>query len=229
MTRFVLVHSPFLGPSSWRGVAAALARAGHQGDIAAYALADAPSQYEAAGELIGSSIVAAPSPSILVTHSGAGALVPSIVHHTAAAAISGVLFVDSVLPRPGRSWFDTAPTIMAEHLLAKASDGRLPAWNDWYPHDPIRRLVSDPDERAEILGELPRVPLTFLRAQAPAFTGWESLPKAYLRLSKAYDGATDRAAGKGWPVERAALHHLAIITEPDRVAAMLIDLSARLK
>ncbi len=137
--------------------------------------------------------------------------------------------MDSVLPRPGKTWFDTAPTIMAEHLLAKVTDGRLPPWNDWYPHDPIGQLVTDPEARAEILAELPRVPVAFLRAQAPAFAGWESLPKAYLRLSKAYDGTADRAAEKGWPMERAALHHLAIVTEPDTVAGMLIDLSAQLK
>ena len=229
MTRFVLVHSPFLGPSSWRGVARALGARGHRGEPVDYQIADGEAQYEAVGEQIGSAIVAAASPSILVVHSGAGALAPAIVHHTAASAIAGMVFVDAILPRPGRNWFHTAPSDLADHLLAKVSDGRLPPWNDWYPHDPIAELVADPDKRKEITAELPRIPVAFLRAPSPAFTEWEGLAKGYVRLGKAYDGEAARASQRGWPVERAMLHHLAIITEPDTVAAMLIDLSARLK
>jgi hypothetical protein len=229
VTRFVLVHSPFLGPSSWRGVARALGRVGAHGETIDYEITDGDAPYEAVGEQVGSAIVATAGPSILVAHSGAGGLVPAIVHHTAASAIAGVILVDAVLPRLGRNWFHNTPSELADHLLTKVSDGRLPPWNAWYPRDPIAELVSDPEQRGEIVAELPRVPLAFLRAPTPSFTEWQTLAKGYLRLGKAYDGEAARAAEKGWPVERAALHHLAIITEPDRVAVMLIDLSARLK
>ena len=56
-----------------------------------------------------------------------------------------------------------------------------------------------------------RSPVT---ANAPARRG-------YLQLSPGYEAEADAAAAAGWTVARVALHHLAMIAEPDRVAAAL--------
>jgi hypothetical protein len=53
---------------------------------------------------------------VLAGHSGAGALLPAIVDEIAAGgdaadvAVHCAIFVDAILPHPGQTWFETAPT-----------------------------------------------------------------------------------------------------------------------
>src|ERR1700746_3269880 len=82
----VLVHSPNLGPGSWRPVADELSRAGHQVVVPSLAgFADGGPPYVprlvrlAAGQVSGGP----PGEVILVTHSGAGVFVPYLVRAVA--------------------------------------------------------------------------------------------------------------------------------------------------
>ena len=49
---------------------------------------------------------------------------------------------------------------------------------------------------------------------------------AFLRLSQAYEAEATRAEEIGWSVSRASMDHLAMITQPDKVAAMIVDVTA---
>ncbi len=49
---------------------------------------------------------------VLVGHSGAGPLLPGIAT-TLARRVRALIYVDSVLPYPGRSWLDAAPAALA--------------------------------------------------------------------------------------------------------------------
>ena len=94
--RFVLVHSPVVGPSTWRWVADALCSAGHEAvvpDLVAAALTGDPRVFaHAAAEKTNSD-----SQSVLVGHSGAGAVLPLV-----ASALEPwpqqVIFVDAGIP-----------------------------------------------------------------------------------------------------------------------------------
>ena len=46
-------------------------------------------------------------PWIAVLHSGGGSLAPAIA--AASADLAGFIFVDAVLPHPGKSWIETVP------------------------------------------------------------------------------------------------------------------------
>ena len=49
-----------------------------------------------------------------------------------------------------------------------------------------------------------------------------AVPAAYLLFSDVYADSARQAAGRGWPVTRLPGHHLAMLTEPEAVAATLL-------
>ena len=97
--KLVLLHSPLTGPATWRPVAPLLEARGHDVCVPDYrsALAGPPPYYGGIAQKIARQ---ADGASVLIVHSGAGALVPSVVaaaHDRMGAAI----FVD-VLPHAPR-------------------------------------------------------------------------------------------------------------------------------
>jgi len=156
-------------------------------------------------------------PWTLVVHSGAGSLAQAV---TAATAPAAVIFVDAILPHPGRSWLETASRPLAEQLRRLAVGGLLPPWNLWFPSDPLPSLIANGEQRAAIAAELPLTPLGFLEAPAPAPPAIEP-QSAYLQLSGAYAAEAALAEARGWPVTRLNLKHLAMLTHPQEVAGAL--------
>ncbi|HEY8617816.1 alpha/beta fold hydrolase [Phenylobacterium sp.] len=224
--RFVLLHSPLLGPSSWRAVAAALHAAGHTAEAAAWPRLSSVSSdfYRTLADSLAGGLPQTGEPPLLVAHSGAGALIPALSARL--GHVSGVVFCDAILPHPGQSWFDTAPAEMRAHLRSGAEDGRLPAWDQWWPPGALDRLVPDDCLRERLLAELEPLPVDYFEEPAPeaAYDG----PQAYLRLSGAYETEAMLAGRQGWPVVRLPLNHLAILTQPDAVAAAVASLAAAL-
>jgi hypothetical protein len=164
---------------------------------------------------------------ILVVHSGAGALVPSILR--ASGSIEAVIFVDALLPHPGQSWFDTAPAALAARLRSDSYAGCAPPWPKWLPGDALGRLLPDAGMRDSLAAGAPAVPLAFLDEPAPDWPApARSCGCAYLQMSSAYDRETLEARASGWPTERLDGHHLWIMTNPSLVAAAITDLAVRL-
>lgn len=228
MPRLILLHSPLLGPQSWRPTAAELARRGRSmltprlppllevtGGFYADLAAAAAAAIAAEGE----------EPAILALHSAAGELAPSIAA-ALGAALAGVIFVDAILPHPGRSWLDTAPAALREQLTAGAQQGLLPAWDGWWPPGALEKLAPDADLRAALIAELEPLPLAYFEEVAPEITF--DAPCAYLQLSGAYEEEGRRAVRLGWPVVRLPATHLAPATQPRAVATALETLTDRL-
>jgi Alpha/beta hydrolase family len=188
---------------------------------------------------------------MLVGHSGAGALLPAIAeaiegrredvasrgedvagHGEVCGAghgediaghgeVCGAVFVDAILPHPGQTWFDTAPASLGEHLVSLARDGRLPPWDEWFPAEEMSALMPEAGLRQRFAADLPELPLAYFHETAPQVSGWPLAHCAYLRLSEAYDEFADEADRLGWPVRREDADHLAMLTQPDRIAAVL--------
>jgi hypothetical protein len=230
---FVLVHSPLVGPSSWRPVADELAARGRPAVVPSLVDAvAAPPHHDAVADAVGAQVAGRSDEAIvLVVHSGAGALVPSL-EDASAAPVAAVVFVDATLPHPGQRWLDTVPVEMADGLRALADpDGVLPPWHEWFPADAVGQLVPDPQTRAEFCAEIPRVPLSYFAEVAPARSAWQERPCGYVQLSEAYVDAADEARRRGWPVARHDGHHLSAMTEPvavtDAIIAVLDGLGFR--
>ena len=220
--KLALVHSPALGPLCWEGVARSL---GDQGVALDYGGVEGPDWHDGAGARIAALLQG--EPIVLVAHSGAGGLVPSIVD-AVGARVRGVVLVDALLPHPGRPWAETvAPPFLAA-LLGKSDNERLPPWNAWFPQDPTERLIPDEARRRRFNRDLPKLPVAYVTAKAPRRTGWEDVPTGYLQLSRAYDEEAAAAERQGWIVDRLESHHLAMVTEPAIIAVRLDSIVRRL-
>jgi hypothetical protein len=115
---------------------------------------------------------------------------------------------------------------MRQRLRDGAQMGDLPPWADWWPPGALERLVPDEATRGALLAELEPLPLVYFEEQAPAAA--LTSPCAYLQLSRAYEDEA-RAAGRyGWPVVNLPLHHLALLTHAEAVAAALESLAGKL-
>lgn len=226
--RFVLLHSPVLGPLAWQATARALERRGHAADAPAWTplSAVAGSFYATLTDRMAAALGASGERLLLVAHSGAGALLPALAGRLG-DRVAGLIFADAILPHPGRSWFDTAPAEMRDGLRAGAQMGELPAWDEWWPPGALKRLVPDEALRAALVAELEPLPLAYFEEAAPQarLTG----PAAYLQLSGAYDDEGEAAGRHGWPRVRLPLHHLAMLSDPEPIAAALESLGQRLE
>ena len=225
--RLVLLHSPLLGPQSWRAVAEVLHGRGVTAEATAWPrLSTLGDDCYAALANSMAATLAHGGEAIVVAHSGAGALLPS-VEALAKGLLKGVIYCDAILPHPGLSWFDTAPPALAAQLRAGAEAGRLPSWDRWWPPGALERLVPDFGVRTQMIEELEPIPISYFEELAPELE--VSAPAAYLQLSGAYVEEAQIAGRKGWPVVRLPLHHLAMLTHAEAVASALESLADRLE
>ncbi|WP_340647260.1 hypothetical protein [Phenylobacterium sp.] len=220
--RLALLHSPLVGASCWRAVVKDFAERGIWAaapTLPAWDRVEAPF-YGALAAGVAAQI-AAMHPVVLVVHSGAGSLAASVVA-AANGGVSQVIFVDAILPHPGRTWFQTAAPSLGASLRARVVDGQVPAWDQWFPPGALAATLPEGEARETFVRELTPTPLAYLEETAPQLdlpVGW-----AYLRLSKAYEDEAKVAREQGIPTLRLARHHLAMMTHADEVASALVNL-----
>ena len=225
--RLVLLHSPLLGPLTWRSVADVLRGRGVEAEAPAWPrLSTLGDDCYAALANSMAATLGRGAPAIMVAHSGAGALAPSVAA-LAKGALAGVIYCDAILPHPGQSWFDTAPPNLAGQLLAGAVDDRLPSWDQWWPPGALERLVPDDGLRMSLIEELEPIPVAYFEELAPEIDLHG--PTGYLQLSGAYVEEAQIAGRKGWPVVRLPVHHLAMLTHAEAVAGAILSLCERLE
>jgi hypothetical protein len=223
----LLVHSPLVGCATWDLVAADLAGRGYGvgvPDLTDTVTAGPPYCLRQAQVIARS---ASGQPAILVGHSGAGPLL------AAAGAIigrvRGYIFVDAGLPMPGQTWMDTVPLDLATHVQGMAdARGWLPPWPQWWGDEALAELLPDSAARQHFAAGCPRLPLAMFEEVHPPAPQWPDAPGAYLLLSEAYQDQAARARELGWPVTEQMSHHLALLTEPGRVAGSLCELIGQL-
>src|SRR5580704_12796818 len=223
VARLVLVHSPLVGSETWDLVAADLAGRGGEveiPDLTGTVTAGAPYCLRQAQVIARS---ASGQPAILIGHSGAGPLL------AAAGAIigrvRGYIFVDAGLPMPGQAWMDTVQPDLAAQVREMAdARGWLPPWPQWWGDEAMAGLIPDPGARRHFAAGCPRLPLAMFEEVHPPAPLWPDAPGAYLLLSEAYQDQAARARELGWPVAQQMSHHLALVTEPGRIAGSLREL-----
>lgn len=227
--RLILLHSPLLGPYSLKASAAELAALGLAADAPAWPRLSSigESYYATLAQAMAATIDGAGTdPVVLVAHGGAGALVPELAMHLR-APLAGVIFLDSILPHPNRSWFDTAPPETREALRAGAQMGQLPPWDDWWPPGALAKLLPDNAVRQTLVGELEPLPLAYFEEAAPAAE--LAAPASYLQLSGSYADEMRGAGRLGWPTISLPLNHLGPLSHPKAIALALRSLAERFK
>lgn len=226
--KLVLLHSPLVGPGTWRLLAPALAARGFAVAVPDYSdvMAGSPPYYSALVEVARTATLSeAFDRTILIAHSGAGPLIPAIADGQLA---TGAIFMDALLPHPGRSWFSTAPHPLRKRLLALARDDRVSPWHRWWPEGVLAALFSRAGDYECFVAEQHDLPLAYFDEPAPAISLPENFPSAYLQLGAGYEAEAALAERWGWPLLRAPLHHLAMLTHADIVCAQIALLVERL-
>jgi hypothetical protein len=217
--KLVLLHSPLVGPGTWRLLAPALVMRGFQVVVPDYSavMRGEPPYYLNLVRTARAAI--APDDSaktILIGHSGAGALLPAIAE---GGLVHGAIFMDALLPHPALSWFATAPDSLNKRLMSLARDGQVPPWHQWWPQGAVAAMFSRAADYEQFAAELHTLPIGYFNEAAPEIALPENFPSAYLQLGPGCAAEAGLAESWGWPVLRAALHHLAMLTHADVVGA----------
>ena len=218
--RFVLVHSPLVGPSTWWRVADALTALDHEvalPDLRAAVQSNDPLVFVSAAQA-----AVSPDTDVIAGHSGAGFFLPSIAAVTANRA--SLMFVDAGLPpaegsaTPGGDFID--------QLRALSTGGLLPRWSQWWGDGAMARLVPDLRLRAEIEAELVEVPLEFFEHSVNVPARWRDGPAGFLLLTESYRADAATAFSLGWPTRELLGAHLDVVNRPAEIARGLLDLYA---
>jgi pimeloyl-ACP methyl ester carboxylesterase len=163
-------------------------------------------------------------PVVLVAHSAAGSLAAAVAAQLR-SPVAGVIFVDSILPHPGRSWLEMAPTETREALRAGAQMGQLPPWDDWWPPGALAKLVPEKAILEALLAELEPLPLAYFEEPAPEVE--LTAPASYLQLSGSYSDEIRGAGRLGWATISLPLNHLGPLSHPKAVAAVVRSLALK--
>lgn len=225
----VFVHSPLVGPLTWRAVADRFTTTGRRPPLVPNltpAMAGPAPYQPRLVRAVAEVADPAGQPVVLIGHSGAGPLLPSIAE-ALRVPVQALLYVDAALPYPGQTWFERAPDDLVAHVRGLARDGWLPRWHEWFPPDALPQLLPDPRQREAFTAELRPLPLGYFQERMPAAT-WLG-PAGYLLLSDAYRDDAAQAADQGMPVVERISDHLAMVTAPDQVATALRELLAALR
>jgi hypothetical protein len=178
-------------------------------------------------EAVCAAVAGIASPIVLVAHSGAGPLLPSIADGVS-PEVQALIFVDASLP-PATGAASLAPPGFLDQLRAISIDGVLPPWSDWFGEGKMRELVPDRALRDALEQEMPRLPLAYFEESVPLPERWTQHRCAFLLLTEAYGESAADAKRRGWPVaEIRNVQHLAPATDPIAVAEALLDLERAL-
>jgi len=218
----VLLHSPLVGPLTWRSTATELSDLGYRvvvPDITR-AFAGEPPYQPAIADLVVASLTDFDRDAavVLVGHSNAGPLLPRIAR-ALSRHIAALLYVDALLPNPGEPWLAHAPQPLVDHLTSLVCDGLLPPWHEWFPPVVIDEILPNPQLRAAFVDEIPRLPYAYFQ-EPMSPDDWPG-QAGYLLLSDGYQEQAAAARQAGMPVVEHVEHHLAMLTAPVTVAAAL--------
>ncbi|MDT5049448.1 MAG: hypothetical protein QOG75_5346 [Mycobacterium sp.] len=221
-TTLLFVHSPVAGPSTWTDTAEMLLKNGFHcavPDLTAVATMDQP-YYPKYATAAAAAADDTSGPIVVVGHSAAGALLPAIAE-AVGDRTRGAVFVDAMLPQPGRSWFDTAPPGLEAQVRGLADHDLLPPWHEWFPPGSLEALVPDPARRRRLIAEIPRLPIAYFDEPAPPARLAKAVACAFLRLGAPFDPAADKAERLGWWVARREWDHLRMLSDPEAVADLI--------
>ncbi|HWG25260.1 hypothetical protein [Actinospica sp.] len=224
---FVLVHSPSVGPSTWRPVADRLASAGYQARVPSLLRVGEgePPYWPRVVDAVRDDLGRLPGdvPLVLVGHSNAGLFLPA-VRWGLTHRVIGSIFVDAALPaRSGPT--PAASPEMLDFLHPLAVNGVLPRWTDWWDEADVAPLFPDAATRQTVIIEQPYLPLAYYEQDVPAPDGWDDHRCSYLLFSAAYGELAAEAHDRGWYVAHLPGEHLHQIVDPAGTARHLVELA----
>jgi hypothetical protein len=225
---YVLVHSPSVGPATWRPVAEQLTAAGHRVRLPSllHVTDGEPPYWPAVVTAVRDGLrgIPADQPLVLVAHSNAGLFVP-VIRAGLDRPVAATVLVDAALPaRSGPT--PVAPPELLDFLRPLAVTGRLPRWTDWWDEADIAPMFPDAATRRTVVEEQQRLPLAYYEQEIPVPEGWDDHPCAYLLFGPPYEHTAADALERGWRTARLPGEHLHQLVNPAGVARLIVELAA---
>lgn len=217
MSSFTLVHSPLVGPLTWSAVQVELRGRGHEVRVPSLVAAATSGSWEACADAAADG-AATGDDAVLVGHSRAGPLLPAIAARMDPPA-GRLVFVDARLPPEEGECDVPAPQLL--HLRSIETDGRLPPWSEWFGPEAMDELIPDDGLRSAVVGEMPKLPLSYFEQVIPVPRGWTRARCLYVLLSEPYRAEAQQAQSRGWQVSERLGSHLDILTRPVAIADAL--------
>lgn len=216
--RLVILPSPLLGAATYVPLAAALTARATTTTVAELPPGEfSPSQVLACFR----SQVADQDATVVLAHSNAGYFAPAVAFEHGLPTI----FMDAALPAVGESETLLAPAAFAEFIDSlPLRDGLLPPWPLWWERADIAGLFPDDQWLDLVIHEAPRLAPAYFTTPVPVPRGWEARRAAYLAFGETYAAELAFARSAGWVVRQEIGHHLSHLSEPDRVADLLLAL-----
>lgn len=218
------MHSPLVGPATWRWVAEALVSARQEVIVPDLRDAAVTGDPEA---VIATAVAALPSrweAPVVVGHSGAGSILPSVAAQLRASSPK-LVFVDAGLPPCQGAATPGAPFL--DYLRTLVSDGLLPRWSASWGDGVMETLVPDVDRRSALEAEIPEIPLAYFESPLDVPDGWCQIPGSFVLLSEPYRSDAERSRALGWPTVERLGGHLDIVNDPAGIARTIIELAGR--
>ena len=244
MATFVLVHPAWFGGWCWTRVAPLLRAAGHAvltptltglGERAH--LLDHGVDLQTHVEDVVNTLVYEDLAAVVLVGNSSGGMVVTGVADRVPERVAEVVYLDAFVPEDGECVFDLlAPERRAvmEALVEEEGNGWLlprtapPPWEEilprlWQITDPADLAWALPRLRATPVGHLTR-PVRLVRGAAG------HLPRSYVRCTRYPQPTFDRYAQQarevpGWRYRELDCSHLAAITCPGELAAVLLELA----
>jgi len=229
MPLFALIHSPLVGPLTWKLVAQHLENDGHHVIIPTLRDGDQRAFWE---QHAGSAARAINKLDfhdgwILAGHSGAGPLLP-LIGAQLNAPVAAYIFVDAGLPQNQASHLDMLkveiPEVAKHFETFLKTGGQYPQWQD----ADLQPLIPDDTLRQRMLNEIRPRALSFFTEPLPAPEAWDTIPSGYIQFSEGYAVPAEQARKKGWPVIEFQAGHFHTLVEPTAVATALTKVADQL-
>jgi pimeloyl-ACP methyl ester carboxylesterase len=233
---FVLVPGSFCGGWIWQRLAPLLQAAGHRvycptltglGDRSHLLspAVDLNTHMKDVGDLLSDEDLRG---AVLVGHSYSGMVITGVAQ-TVPERVAQLIYFDAYMPQPGQSRWDLlAPEMVAAERAAVDMNGGTG------PPPPASLFAPiDPETAAWVDAQIsPRHPVGTYAQPIPADgSALESIPHALIQCTlgpgvSRFAASAARARARGWPVRELAAGHVANVTHPREVAALLLELAA---
>jgi len=225
MALFAFIHSPLIGPYTWKNTAQVLeskhrviypSLTDNKGDTRPFWIQHSMSAASAINALNIS------DKCVLIGHSGAGPLLPLISTYLRRPA-SAYIFVDAGLPQPmsrlemirGES-----PGRADELERFLKSGGLYPRWSD----ADLQSVIPNEILRQQLLKELNPRGLAYFTEELPVPDEWDNVPCAYIQLSEGYALPAKQAKAYDWPTLELKGGHFQMLVAPGPMASALTQM-----
>ena len=243
MTTFVLVHGAWHGGWCWWKTAPLLRDASHivhtpsltgMGDRAHLARLIPPAvlnldlHVRDITELLDSQDL---NDVVLVGHAYAGMVITGVAE-LRPGRIACLVYVNGVAPADGEAMIDQLTAVRGPEFVARIrqhiDDGEpFMAQPTTAPEIAQRWAITDPDDQAFVLPRLsPQPTLTFAQPVRTGSPEAAALRREFILCSESgFEPVAQRAAANGWGVHHVDTGHDPMITEPEQLAGILLQIA----